>query len=175
MTAATAVNVDEIDVETVECKFGKVVLTTTPDGWEILGVHKTRTFKGTPAVYRLTVTRCDCRTNPDSPLRVGVRSSRYHSGSNVGTRELCIKQPEHNSNCHNKRDHCRSLGHETKLRALFTDAVKSYQRDARQTVNAQLASIAGGHGGNGRLSDQGRAEYLAWLQENDPTATNPYA
>ena len=173
MTAATAVNVDEITVETVECKFGRVMLTTTPDGWEILGVHKTRTFKGAPAVYRMTLTRCDCRTNPESPQRMGVRSHKYNTWTNTGTRPLCPKRPEHNKNCHNRMDHCASGGHDdadSSVRRLFADVVKSYNASP-----APLGPDIRDRRTVARLSDQERESYLAWLRENDPAATNPFA
>jgi hypothetical protein len=124
---AAPVTIDAMTCETVEKKTGTIVLTTTPDGWEIVGVSKIRGRIGKRPTFTFRATRCDCRTNPESTNRVGVRNYKYSTYSNIGTRELCPKPVEHNRSCHNRHDHCKSWGHEVKVRALFDAVVKSYR------------------------------------------------
>jgi len=167
-------------VQTAECPSGTVTLISTDDGWIIRGVHRTRTFRGKPAVYTFRAARCDCRTDPASPRL--QRSSnatcrrddtRHMNGNcacynNYGYRELCPERPGHNGQCHRTKDHCSSLGHVECVQALFAEVVKSYGRPARLGVDiTDRRRVTAG-------KDE-RAEYRAWLAENDPTATDPYA
>ena len=174
-------------VDVAEAESGTVTLLRTADGWEIRGVHRTRTVNGKPSVFRLTTTLCDCRTNEASERRQRYHGHRtscgrgdvLHTGGscmcfdNYGYRPLCPKPGGHNTTCHRTHDHCKSGWHaetaEAKIRAMFAEVVKSYGRPARVLVDITDRRRPA------TTPDHERREYLAWLADNDPTATNPYA
>lgn len=138
-------------VETINCRRGTVTLTTTETAWIIRGVHNTRTFRGLPAVYTVTLARCDCRTNPEAMrLEPSQRGGKPTARSNWGIRPLCTKAPEHNDSCHRLNDHCRAWrGHDdAAARRILADVAKSYNTampsDA-SNIKAILTEVAHSH------------------------------
>ena len=167
----TAIAVDDMFVEQDFRKLGTVTLTTTPLGWEILGVHKTRTFRGQPAVYRFEVARCDCVEKAQAEYDEKVRKGGYAASCTSRPLLVCAQPPGHSAVKAHKREyaHCDSLGHEEKVRALFEQVAKSYDKAPKLGPDLKPKAV--------RLTanEHERREYLEWLADNAPDADDPYA
>lgn len=157
-------------VKTVVAKHGTVTLTETESGWEIRAVHSSRRVNGEPAAYTFRVGRCDCREKARAAYDEAMRKGGY---ATFGARRPLPICPKSACTAPHRRefDHCRNRGHIEKVRALFDDVVKSYERPYAPKRPVQPFPMRR----TPRPDKREISDYTDWLAENDPTADNPFA
>jgi hypothetical protein len=164
-------------VETIECSRGVITFTMTAEGWRVEGVHKTHTANGKPVTFTYTVARCDCRERAQADYDERMQQGGLVASLARRPKLLCNKgplgHPGDNRPHRNEFDHCESNGHDAKVRAIVSELAKTYGRAQKLGPLATLDRIAPQR--PVRAGEHERREYLEWLAETDPSATNPYA
>jgi hypothetical protein len=150
---------------------GTVTLLETAYGWSIIG-----TAWPSARVYRFTAKRCLCVEHAEAIYDDKCRQGNYAASFAARPAPLCIEPPGHTGDHRHRRehDHCWSMGHYIKVRALFEHVAKSYDSTHKPfSTTRALNAIAPAR--RITASKEERARYARWLADNDPDATNPYA
>jgi len=158
-------------LEHVERKHGTATLLETTYGWSIIG-----TQWPSARVFRFTVKRCLCVEHAQAVYDDKCRQGNYAASFAARPLPLCPDQPGHTDDRGHKRnfDHCWSMGHEAKVRALFERVAKTYGTTYRTPTTAQrLNAITPAR--RITASPKEREAYARWLAANDPAADNPHS